>query len=590
MTCDVEFKHVGGILDGSAQIEPGLNVIRASNWQGKSSFLQALQTALGVAAPLTEGRSTGFVEYTSPSVSGRVNLERTEHAVLTTGDSYLNDEYDKARVELFACLGENNEVREAVRTGSDLADLMLRPLDFENIEERISQYRHKREQLDAEITRAEQAKKRRPKLRKRADQLETALSELRTEREQLSSCRPDNATSGSQGELSNIESELANVENRIERLEENIERTTATLEKTEAERKALTVPDTSDIETELSEVEQRLQRLQGDKSMLESVYSATDQVLSEDRLELLTEVQREVTGETVICWTCGESVSRSKLEAQHDSLRERIVDLQSDVDAEQSALEKLEVERDQIQQARQRAASLESEATQLREKLSADRQSLENARERRETLTGRVESLSAEVSESVAEITEVESEIKYRQAEIEDVREDLAEMDKRVAKLEDLEAERETVQSELEVLRDRKDSIKRETREQFDEAMNEILYHFETGFESARLTADFDIVVARDGRRASLDALSEGELELLGFVAALAGYEAFNLTEVTPMLLVDRVGGLDEANLRTLVEYLQERTEYLVFTAYPAFESLDANVIDPEAWAVTDHS
>jgi len=46
------------------------------------------------------------------------------------------------------------------------------------------------------------------------------------------------------------------------------------------------------------------------------------------------------------------------------------------------------------------------------------------------------------------------------------------------------------------------------------------------------------------------------------------------------------VGGLAEHNLHTLVEYLQPRTEYIVFTAYPAYNSPDASIIDPGEWAV----
>jgi len=588
MTWNVELECVGGILQGSARVETGLNVIRGSNWQGKSSFLQALGTALGVKAPLTEGRSAGHVSYESPTASGRVELQRAGDRIETSGEPYLTDEYDRARVELFACLGEDNELRQAVRTDADLADLMLRPLDFENIDEQIREYRHEREQVDAEISRAEQARKRRPGLRSRVEELEDELSTLRTKREEISSVKANDGGSVSRSELSDVESELATVEDRIDRLEESIERTEASLEETEAEREALEVPDESDLQSELSDVEDGLHHLRGDKSVLESVYSATEQVLNGDRLDLVTDVTREVSGDTVVCWTCGQPSLRDDLESQLAVLRKKISELQSAVDTEQSTLEQLKTEREQIQQKRNRARSLEADADRLREKLSADRQSLETARERQEGLTPRVESLSAEVRQSVAELTDVESEIKYREAELEDVRSDLAEMNERVENLDRLETERERIQSELESLRDRKASIKRQTREQFDTAMQEILDRFETGFETARLTPEFELVVARDGRRASLDALSEGELELLGFVAALAGYEAFEVGEVTPLLLVDRVGGLDEENLRTLVEYLRNRTEYLVFTAYPAFEPLDATVIEPESWAVTE--
>jgi hypothetical protein len=118
-----------------------------------------------------------------------------------------------------------------------------------------------------------------------------------------------------------------------------------------------------------------------------------------------------------------------------------------------------------------------------------------------------------------------------------------------------------------------------------------VLSRFDAGFEAARLTPDFELVVARDGQEASLEALSEGELELLGFVAALAGYEAFDVAGTVPVMLVDGVGGLDDDNHQTLVEYLQERTEYLVFTAYPEYTAFEGSEIDPGEWTIaTDQS
>jgi hypothetical protein len=132
----------------------------------------------------------------------------------------------------------------------------------------------------------------------------------------------------------------------------------------------------------------------------------------------------------------------------------------------------------------------------------------------------------------------------------------------------------------------RKPSIKRRTRESFDDAIEEVITQFDTSYGTARLTPDFDLVVARDGREASLDALSEGEVELLGFVAALAGYEAFAVQDRVPVLLVNRLGGLDDSNLHARIEYLRGRAEYLVFTAYPEHAAFDSHDIDPGDWVV----
>jgi chromosome segregation ATPase len=233
-----------------------------------------------------------------------------------------------------------------------------------------------------------------------------------------------------------------------------------------------------------------------------------------------------------------------------------------------------------------RKRDLETDIVDLEDRLADREQSLEDAREQLAAATERVERLSDAVDESMAELSDVESEIKYREAELDETTAELAELESRAGRIDALEDELSTVRTEIEELRTRKDRIKRESREAFDEAMQDILSRFETGFETARLTADFDVVVARDGRETSLDALSEGEVELIGFVAALAGRRCYDVAETVPILLVDDIGGLAADNVHTLLAYLRAQTDYLVFTAYPEYTAFDGQEIDPAEWRV----
>jgi uncharacterized coiled-coil DUF342 family protein len=589
MTWEFEFENIGGILDGAAHVEPGMNVIRASNWQGKSSFIEALQTALGVKTPLTEGKDSGYVRYRSPDFKGRVELDRSNGTVEQSGPTILSDDYEIIRTALFACLGEGNEVRRTVREGDNLEAVMLRPLDFENIDQQIATLVHNRDQVEAEIDRAEQAKKQLPAIETRLADLESELDELEAKRDRLldeEETGKGSDESSARTELTQVESDHNRVQNRIEQLEQTIERTESNLSEKEVELDAIDVPDNSEIQSELTEAQSRLQELKRDKTVLESIHSATEMVLTEDRLDLITEVDRELTGDSFVCWTCGSDTDKAAVEEQVNELREKILSIQAKAESQQSRVEEWEAKRETIAQDRRRKEALETDIAQLNAKLSEDRQSLETARERATSLEERIKDLSVEVNDRLDRVTEVESEIKYRKAEIDDVESDQAELQQRAEQLESLQSEREALQSEIESLRDRKETVRRHTREAFDEAMAGILDRFETGFETARLTSDFDLVVARDGRETQLDALSEGEIELLGFVAALAGYEAFDVDEISPLLLVDQVGGLAEHNLSTLVDYLRTRTDYLVFTAYPEFESTAATVINPGSWTV----
>ncbi|GCF15085.1 chromosome segregation protein SMC [Haloarcula mannanilytica] len=589
MTWTLEIKRIAGILDGSSTLEPGVNIVRGSNWQGKSSFIEAIKAALGVSTELTEGADSGTVHLETPSGVYDVTLTRENGVVSQQGQPYLTDEYDVIRAGLFACLDERNAVRRAVRAGENLEDVLLRPLDFQNIDAQIETLQREREQIETELSQAREAKKRLPTVQEKVTRLETEIEELQAKRETI-----DNQTSSADSsesvrrQLSQARSEQNQARNRIDRLEQSIERTEQRLSERRADLDALEIPEYTDIEERLADARENLSQVERDVEVLQSVYSATEMVLSENRLDLLTDVERDIDGDTVACWTCGSETTRADVADQLNALGDELTARRAQKETYRDTVEELETQREEISQARRRKGDLEEEIADLEATLADREQSLEAARNRLEQAQAEVERLSDRVDETVAELSDVESEIKYREAELEETADELAQLETRAARVEALESDLESVRDDLTELRSRKDRTKREAREAFDAAMQDILARFGTGFETARLTPEFDIVVARDGQEASLDALSEGELELIGFVAALAGRQSFDVDETAPLMLVDGLGGLDDDNLHTLIEYLQQGTEYLVFTAYPEYTAFDGHEIDPTEWHVAN--
>lgn len=588
MTWTIDIDHIAGILDGGATLEPGLNAVRAANWQGKSSFVEALKVALGVSVDLTENADSGRVHLETPGRSVTVRLRRERDGVRREGTPYLDDEYDIARASLFACLDEDNEIRQAVRRGEDLEAALLRPLDFQNIDERIADRKRERERLEAELSQALEANKRLPTVQETVTRLEGEIEELREKRAEIDEGDSTDGDDAARQQLSQARSEQTRVEDRVERLQASIDRIEERLSERRAELDALDVPDHDDIDVRLESARSDLAAVKRDADLLQSVYAATERLLDENRIDLLTNVQREVTADSLVCWTCGSDTTRADIEAQLDALGTRLAELRAAAEKRRETVEELETRRERHRQVTSRRDDLEAEIRDLEEQLTDRRQSLADARGRLEAATERVETLSERVDETLSTLSDIESEIKYREAELDDATAELETLAARAERTDTLEAERESIRAEIEELRTRKDRIKRDAREAFDEAMREIVTRFETGFETARLTPDFDIVVARDGRETTLDACSEGERELVGFVAALAGRESFDARDAVPLMLVDSVGGLDDDNLHTLVDYLRERTEYLVFTAYPEYAAFDGRGIDPAAWAIAN--
>lgn len=563
-------------------MEEGVNAVRASNWQGKSSLVAAIEAAIGADTSLTEGRSHGRVVLEGPE-RYEVELRREGEEVVLTGEPYLVDQRDRVCAELFAFLDESNPVRRAVREGERLDPVLTRPLDLEDIDEQIAELKAEREAIQRELEGARDDAGRLPGLEKQVNAVESEISALRERRDAL---RDEVGDADRIDDLADLKAERAQVADLIDRLEGAIDRTSEKLGERYAELEDLVVRDASDVEAELAETREAIREGARDVELLQSIYSAQRRLLEENRVGLLDDVDHGLLDDEFSCWTCGETTNRESIERRIDGLGDRIQEIESELAESRERLDELEGEREEAAASRRRKRDLEDRISNLETTLADREESLGSARERAGELDRRIEAAADADVATTEELTDVESEIKYKENELTDLTEELEACSASAEREETLVTELETICEELEALRTRKERVRREMRESFDRALSEVVQRFDTGFESARLTADFELEVARDGRAVERNALSEGELELLGFVVAIAGHETYDVAETVPFMLLDRLGGLADENLHRLVEYLEDRCEYLVLTAMPEHTTFDGAEIDPKDWAV----
>lgn len=585
MSWNLEIRNIAGIRGGEGQLHEGTNAVRASNWQGKSSFLSSIRTAMGADTRLTAGERSGEVVLDTDDDTYRVGLERDDGAVARSGTPYLDSEYDRLCAELFAFLGGDNEVRQAVRSGDDLESVLTRPLDLEDIDQQIRERREERDRIDRELERAEERAREIPGLEREVDELEAELADLR-EREEELDAETGSAAEEDREELSDLRAERDRVLNLIERLENSVDRTEKKLEDKHEEFKALEVPENPQLDAKIADVRERIEEKERDLELLQSLYSLTERFLEEDRLELLGEVDHGLMGDSFECWVCGSEASESEVRERLDAIGDRVVDLREEISELEDRVDELTERREEVREAKKQSQDLENEITTLEANLADREESLQGAQERLEVIDEQLEELEDDAEETQAELTEVRSEIKYTETELEETREALEERERAAEQVDTLETQREEIAAEIADLRQRKERLRSRLREEFADAIEQLVAEFDTSFEQARLTSTFDLVVARDGREVSRDALSEGELELLGIVTALAGFETYDVGEITPVILLDEIGALDDGNLRQLVAYLEDRTQYLVVTAYPENTGFEDHEITPEEWDV----
>jgi len=599
----LEIDNIAGIRSGTATLDPGLNVVQASNFRGKSSFAAAIRTVLGAtgqydAPPLTEGAESGSVRLTTDDDTYEVTLERAPDGTVTqSGTPSLADETDQVCARLFALLDEDNPVRIAVRDGADLTPLLQAPLDIADIDSRIDALRAERRDLEEERSRAKRVTERIPTVQESVTQLEADLEELRSRRAELEA-EAERSDDDLADDVVAKRSTLAEYERHIERTAASIERKRERLAETEAAIDALEVPDVDD-DADVAAKRERIDELERKIDLLTRVSQVSREILEAGELDLITAVDRSLAGDEVECWTCGQLTEVDRMEARIDALRSELADLRERKETLAEEVEARAARQREAERKQREAESLREEVQRLRLDVEESEAELEQLEENRDALEAELSELESDLDERESavdeELTDVTVRINECERRLSEKRQELADLEDEREDLAALRDRREELEAELTSLRNRKRDAQAELVAQFDEAMTAVMERFAPGFGGAHLqlktgpdgdVESIDLMIAREGRETTVDALSEGEVELVGVALALAGYRAFDVDERVPAVVVDGIGQLAAEHLHNLTTYLQDTGEYLVTTAYPEVGTFDGRTISPEEWDV----
>jgi len=602
----VSVTNIGGIYEATATLESGVNIVQASNFSGKSSFMNAIQTVMGTTGmfdsshPLTEGKERGTVELDSEETTHSISLERSAtNGVVLRGTPVLEDDADQMCARLFAFLGEDNPIRSRVREQKDLTELLQAPLDLENIDEQIATLKRKRESKQEEIKTAQRAEENIPAVNKAIATLEEELDNLCQKRNEVETRVGSEITDNESlsEDLANRRSEVSTLERRISRLQSTLSETETQLEEKRNEKEGLDIPEQPKASTDVEEKKQRVDEIDLQIDLLEGLYRANQRVIEEDELSLVTSIDRTIVEDEFDCWICGESTTTETIESRLVALQDRVETLKQERTTLTDEIEAVEKQEREYREKKRQAAAIEEEIGELSAKRDDLQRDLTQAKARKAEVETKVSELENDLEEAETELseelTDIKSEIKLKEQELETQQNRLEELETKRKNADAVRAEVETINEEIEALKERKENKQRELKTQFDEAMATALDHFAPGFDGARLGIKvntenkieaFDLIVARDGLETTIDTLSEAERELIGIVVAIAGYRTFEVSDRVPMIMLDGVSQLAADNLRLLCEYLSDDTEMLVTTAYPEADVVDGNRIDPSEW------
>ncbi|WP_254768822.1 archaea-specific SMC-related protein [Salinilacihabitans rarus] len=616
---EVVAENVGGIDSTDVTLRPGVNVLSGRNATNRTSFLQAIMAALGSRRPSLKGDAEeGRVELTFDGERYTRTLTRRDETVAFDGDPYLDD---PELADLFAFLLESNEARRAVRRGDDLRELIMRPIDTDEIQAEITMLEAEKRDVDERLADLEGLEEELPALEERRTAVEADLAEREERLDELEAAleRADADVERSRRAKRELEETFADLRGAREALEDvefDLETERESRDELERERERLRdeLEGTDADEPESPErLEGRVRELRERKRSLESTLNELRSVIrfNEDQLadggpdfgETLDQGgDGDVTDRLVadadetVCWTCGSTVRRERIETTLDRLQdlhqEKLAernDLQERIDELARRQAEIEERTERIERLRTRLADVETELAEREkriEELEAEREEREERVEELEAQTDSFERADyGEVLDLHREANRLELEIGDLEDEREEIEDRIEEIETRLDERSDLEDRREGIREELTELRTRVDRIEADAVEAFNDHMESILAileyenidriwierHETTVREGRRTTSRsaFDLHVVRtadDGTTYEdrVEHLSESEREVTGLVFALAGYLVHEVHEVVPFMLLDSLEAIDADRIAALVEYFESYADCLV--------------------------
>jgi len=629
----VSVNNLGGIDSTVVELGSGVNVLSGRNATNRTSFLRSIMGALGSdRVSLKADSEEGSVELALDGETYTRTLERRNDVVVRSGEPYLDD---STVADLFAFLLESNEARQAVARGDDLRELIMRPIDTEQIRTEIERVRSDRKRIDNEIERIKSLKSKLPTLESRRgdlrEQIAEVEAELETKRNALDESENKNSDDSDQSqkreqklsELQSAQSQLENTRFQIETETESIETLQAEIESLHEELESL--PDTIDIDpaaidAELDQLREKQSSLNANTTQLQSIIQFNEEMLNGTNAEIAAALREDesqsVTDQlladtdSVICWTCGSEVETTQIESTIDSLRDLRKQKLSERSQIKSKISDLKTKRQDAQKKSQRKSSVSRQIDRAEREIEERKERLQSLKDRRtelatqaETLEDEIETLAAaEENETLDQhkaVTKLELQLDRLTDNLTALEREIEETETEIDGLSQLEDDREDATERLAELRTKIESIERQSVDAFNTHMESVLDIL--GYENIeRIWIERTEKTVREGRRKvdrsvftlhivrqnengaayedTIDHLSESEREVTGLVFALAGYLVHDVHETVPIMILDSLEAIDSNRIAQLIEYFEAYADTIVVALLPEdAEALDSS-------------
>jgi len=534
-TISVELQNIGGIKHAKTDLPPGVTVLSGRNATNRTSFLQGIMAAMGnnadqisLKSDTDEGQATirlGDDTYTR-------TLERTDTTTVMSGDPFTDE---AELLDLYAFLLKENPVRQTIERDSDLHEVLMRPIDTDEVEAELQRLREEKQAIEADLEQLDDYKQRLPKLEEQRTTLKDKLEDLQTtetklqeRKEALEAQFDETASDGKPERVQELEEELTALRTKVNNLERKLEQQQNLHEAAIEDLEAIDKPDTGKaelrakrdrLESELEHLTNQITTIRSQRQEITSGMEAArtlqdstatiKQAVGQLDIDLelpdgpLTATQSAesgdltdtlVEGEQIRCLACGSQVTTDTVEAVIDQYREintafrdQIKALESDQQQVRSQLKEVESQLDQWERADERLTEAEQQKERTEAQIETYEERLEEAKEkvadlkadleaaREDAATEPDEELRAEHAAVEDDLIDSEVAIRQAEAELDDIESKIEEFETELESEDMLRDQRDELVDEIETLQSHVEDTERELVEEFNQTIDTVL-------------------------------------------------------------------------------------------------------------------
>lgn len=469
---EVDVENVGGIESDSVSIGSGITILTGQNATNRTSLIKSIMAGLGSDhIPIRSGTDEGYVSLEVDDRTYKRTVTASDDGSFWDGESVVDN---IERLQLFSFLLENNEVRQAVAYNENLYDVVMRPVDTEEIEQQIADLKEERDGIREEKSKLDGKKDKVVQLENniadKKQKIENFRSELEKVETEIDAIDQDHVESDKIEKSKELNEKIKQKNSKVNNLKEEIsdlkELISIRKERLD-ELRSGTTDNTSELRYKLEHVNGEIDRLQkevsslkGDRRTLTPLRRFLNQITSEstspEKINQVVEKYNNIetvddssgegnitdvlvqSDQTSQCVLCGGNIDENEYEYVLSGMNDVI----SEIRSKKSKLE------DEIHQLQEKKNDIRSEIKSIR----SNKDKIDSIENKLDTLNDDLKYKQGKLEQAEAEKEEIEEQIDNLEQEA------IKEAESKTSKLQTLEQKKTKVEMEMENAQDSIDS------------------------------------------------------------------------------------------------------------------------------------